>query len=150
MLGGVALARGVGEVLEPLALPPVPLVLANPGLAVPAGEAYAGLTGRFGPPLDLGGIVSALERRELPPYRNDLEPPVLERFPLVGEVKAALSAAGLYGVLMSGSGSTVFGLARDGEGAREAAGGLARDHPGWWVRVARVGSGVGGNGPVVS
>jgi 4-diphosphocytidyl-2-C-methyl-D-erythritol kinase len=83
--GGAAVARGVGDRLQPVRLPEVHLVLANPGVPVSAAEAYGNLRGRFGPPLDLRAILDALERGEALPYRNDLEPPVLERHPLVAE-----------------------------------------------------------------
>jgi 4-diphosphocytidyl-2-C-methyl-D-erythritol kinase len=127
-----ARARGIGEILEPLELPQVHLVLANPGVGISAKEAYTGLRGRFGIGLDVENIIDALERGEAPPYRNDLEIPVLEVYPIVATVKRELERAGLFGVLMSGSGSTCFGLARDAQHAVEAANMLGA-HPGWWV-----------------
>ena len=42
--------------------------------------------------------------------RNDLEEAVGERFSQIGEMKEALGGCGAWGSLMSGSGSTVFGL----------------------------------------
>ena len=44
---------------------------------------------------------------------NDLEAPVVARHPEIGEAKAALLGAGALGAVMSGSGSSVAGLARD-------------------------------------
>ncbi len=131
--GGAARGAGVGDLLERVALPETHLVLANPNVGITAKEAYAGLRGRYGPPLDLERIVQALEERRAPPYRNDLELPVLEAYPIVQTVKDALKAAGLYGVLMSGSGSTCFGLARDAGHAASAAVQIARAQPDWWV-----------------
>ena len=131
--GGAARGNGVGDLLEPIALPETHLVLANPNVGITAKEAYAGLRGRYGPPLDLEGIMKALTEHRAPPYRNDLELPVLEMYPIVQTVKDALEAAGLYGVLMSGSGSTCFGLARDAVHASNAAAQIARAQPGWWV-----------------
>lgn len=135
--GGARRARGIGEILEPVALPRAHLVLANPGVGISAREAYAGLRGRFGPPLDLHGILKALGRGEAPPYRNDLEIPVLEHYPIIFDVKRALENAGLYGALMSGSGSTCFGLARDAVQARAAASRLQLAHPDWWIRASQ-------------
>ncbi len=135
--GGARHARGIGEILEPVALPTVHLVLANPGVGITAREAYIGLRGRFGPPLDLGAILAALRRKDAPPYRNDLEPPVLEHHPIIFEVKLALTDAGLRAALMSGSGSTCFALAHDATHARDAAQRLQLAHPDWWIRAAR-------------
>lgn len=50
--------------------------------------------------------------------QNDLEPPAISLYPIIGDVKQALTAAGARDVLMSGSGSTVFGFAEDAETAQ--------------------------------
>ena len=62
---------------------------------------------------------------------NDLEPVVIQRFPEVQVVKDELGAWGALGVLLSGSGSTVFGIFDDPEKARVACAGLS----GTWERV---------------
>lgn len=62
---------------------------------------------------------------------NDLEPVVIQRFPEVQVVKDELRAWGALGVLLSGSGSTVFGIFDDPEKARVACAGLN----GAWERV---------------
>jgi 4-diphosphocytidyl-2-C-methyl-D-erythritol kinase len=128
-----ARAHGIGEILEPLELPQVYLVLANPGVGITAKEAYLGLNGRFGTSLEVENIIASLEKHEHPAYRNDLELPVLKAYPIVAEVKQELENAGLFGVLMSGSGSTCFGLAHDSQQAIRAATQLSRAHPNWWI-----------------
>ncbi len=135
--GGARHAQGIGEILTPVTLPQTYLVLANPSVGITAREAYIGLRGRFGPPLDLDGILAALNRGDAPPYRNDLERPVLEHYPIIAQVKRALMDADLHGVLMSGSGSTCFGLAKDATHARDAAEKLQLEHPDWWIRAAQ-------------
>jgi 4-diphosphocytidyl-2-C-methyl-D-erythritol kinase len=134
--GGAARVQGFGEVLEPLELPEIHIVLANPGVGITAREAYLGLNGRYGTKLELEKIIAALTNLEIPPYRNDLEAPVLEVYPIVGTVKTALERAGLYGILMSGSGSTCFGLAKTASRASEIAAQLKLEHPNWWVSAA--------------
>lgn len=136
LLGGAARVRGYGEIIEPVTLPDIHLVLANPGVGITAREAYLGLNGRYGAELELEKIISALTNLEIPPYRNDLEAPVIEMFPIVNEVKSALQKAGLYGVLMSGSGSTCFGLAKTATQAKKIADQIKLEHPNWWVSAA--------------
>jgi 4-diphosphocytidyl-2-C-methyl-D-erythritol kinase len=134
--GGAARVRGYGDILEPLELPEIHIVLANPGVGITAREAYLGLNGRYGENLKLEKIIAALANLEIPPFRNDLEAPVLEVYPIVGTVKTVLERAGLYGVLMSGSGSTCFGLAKTVIEAQEAAAQIKLEHPNWWVSAA--------------
>lgn len=134
--GGAALASGVGEVLRPVDVPPVHLVLLNPGVEVSAADAYRWLAGRFTPPLDLGALLGALASGEPVPYFNALQPEVVRRHPPIAAALAALQDAGLHAPLMSGSGSTCFALARSEAQARDAAGQLAARFPGWWVAAA--------------
>ncbi|UCD11318.1 MAG: 4-(cytidine 5'-diphospho)-2-C-methyl-D-erythritol kinase [Nitrospinaceae bacterium] len=51
---------------------------------------------------------------------NDLEPIVIERYSVIQVIKQALLALGAKGVLLSGSGSTVFGLFDNPEQAKIA------------------------------
>lgn len=140
LLGGAALAQGVGERLTPIHdLPPVHLVLANAGAEISAGDAYRWLdeTGDFSSPLRLDAIRQALASGVEVPYFNSLQAGVLARFPSVLTTLEALADAGLHSVLMSGSGATCFGLARDEAQAQAAAGALAAQFPQWWVKAAR-------------
>lgn len=141
LLGGAALAQGVGERLTPIHdLPPVHLVLANAGAEISAGDAYRWLdeTGDFSSPLRLDAIRQALASGVEVPYFNSLQAGVLTHFPSVLTTLEALADAGLHSVLMSGSGATCFGLARDEAQAQAAAGALAAQFPQWWVKAARV------------
>lgn len=133
-----ALARGRGERLTPLTLPQLHLVLAKPPFGVPVSSAYRALVG-FSPRLKVDAIVSALARGEEPTWRNGLQPGVLREYPTIREVIAALKESGLRGCIMSGSGSTCFGVARDRGEAESVATALARTHPDWWVTAASVG-----------
>ncbi len=134
--GGAARASGIGDILEPVQLPEIHVVLANPNVGITAKEAYVGLQGRFGAPLEMAAILEALHNKTIPPFRNDLEAPVLEVYPIVQTVKNVLSKAGLYAVLMSGSGSTCYGLAQTAQRANEIATALQLEFPNWWVRAA--------------
>jgi 4-diphosphocytidyl-2-C-methyl-D-erythritol kinase len=60
---------------------------------------------------------------------NDLEPSVVSRHPEIGAVKQRLLESGALGAVMSGSGSSVLGLARDPAHARELAAGFENAEP---------------------
>lgn len=131
---GLAEGRGVGERLAPL--PPIraALVLVNPGIAVSAAEAYQGLApGMWQSELDIAGILAALAAGEEPPYWNTLERSVFRIHPYLETLKQELRRLGLRGVLMSGSGSTLFGLAHDLAEAEYLAAKLRSRHPSFWV-----------------
>ena len=127
LLGGVAEARGVGERLSPRSLPPLPVVVYGPGLRLPTPWVYREVKPHdFAPELPIEEILNALARREEPPYWNSLEAAAFRLRPELREVKQRLRSLGLYGVLMSGSGSAFFGLAQDLDHARRAVEALRR------------------------
>lgn len=64
---------------------------------------------------------------------NDLEKPVIRRYPEIDRLKKRLLKAGAKVSLMSGSGSTVFGLFKSKEEALIASEGFN----GYWVRVVQ-------------
>jgi 4-diphosphocytidyl-2-C-methyl-D-erythritol kinase len=129
-------ARGIGEALEPMEAPPLGIVLANPGVAVPTADVFRRLARRDNPPIpavplpDARGFLAGIAT-----LRNDLEAPARDVAPAVGETLDALAAlAGCRLARMSGSGATCFGLFDDADAAAAAASELARRRPGWWVR----------------
>lgn len=142
LLGGMAEARGIGERLRAVEAVEAHVVLVNPGIAVSAASAYEGLRPEeWGPELDVAAILQALRSGQDPPYWNSLEAPVFRLEPAIAELKPILRAAGLRGVLMSGSGSTVFGLACDADEALFLARELQARFPRFWVRAARTARG---------
>ncbi|MBI5747681.1 MAG: 4-(cytidine 5'-diphospho)-2-C-methyl-D-erythritol kinase [Nitrospinae bacterium] len=58
---------------------------------------------------------------------NDLESVVMEKYDVIGRMKELLLSAGAYGSLMSGSGSTVFGIFKDYSSAKQAGEMLKRE-----------------------
>lgn len=135
VFGQTAWATGIGEKLEPIeGLPPVWYVLVNPGVAVSTAWVYQNL-----------GLTSIRDQIRLPRFfrtpdelvgllHNDLERVTIERYPQVAEAKKRLSDLGALGVLMSGSGSTVFGVFSAESEARRAAGALSGES-GWLTYV---------------
>jgi 4-diphosphocytidyl-2-C-methyl-D-erythritol kinase len=135
--------RGVGEILSaPLALPKLPAVLVNPGVAVPTAGVFKALAA---PPLapaakpddpiaadaDLNDVISAVAAR-----RNDLEAPAISLQPVIADVLSALRAFPACRLArMSGSGATCFGLFHSASDAEAAARNLKAQQPGWWVQA---------------
>jgi 4-diphosphocytidyl-2-C-methyl-D-erythritol kinase len=132
-----ALAEGIGDQLTALEeVPAVWVVLVNPGIHVSTAWVYQNLqlTRK-----DSAAIVprsySSLDE-VCAVLSNDLEPVTFARFPAVRELKEKLIAAGARGSLMSGSGSTVFGLFADEITARRAAEEIAKER-GWFSVAVR-------------
>ncbi len=106
-------ATGIGEVLvETASLQGFSVLLVNPGFAVSTKtvfENYA-LTTKGKKSKVRGSRIN--ERTAFSPAHlvNDLERVAVERWPVIGRIKAELLRAGGAGALMSGSGPTVFGL----------------------------------------
>ncbi len=141
-LGAGALRmRGVGARLTPLpVLPPIWLVLVNPGVPIATRDVFAGLAATNGAPMPdwvpawPEAIVAA---RWLRAMRNDLSDAALHLAPVIADVLAALDATqGCLLARMSGSGATCFGLYADPAAADAAAAALSGAD--WWVRAARV------------
>jgi 4-diphosphocytidyl-2-C-methyl-D-erythritol kinase len=141
--GGGALATGRGEQLEPVDVGGSALVLVNPRFGSSTAEVY----GRVTPEMYSDGkraldLIEALRSRRAvriaASLYNGLEAAVAPIHPEIGRMKAALLAAGALGAGMSGSGPTVFGVARSFEHARQIRARLARASWACWaVRTTR-------------
>ena len=127
---------GVGEVLtDRPPMPPVGIVLVNPGVAVPTADVFGGRTGAFSPADALGDghwADAAELAADLAGTGNDLEPAAIALCPHVADALGALrSDPACLLARMSGSGATCYGLLVDAATAEDAAARLAR--PGWWT-----------------
>jgi 4-diphosphocytidyl-2-C-methyl-D-erythritol kinase len=133
--------RGIGEVLDPVPpLPPIWLVLANPGVEVPTGPVFKAMASVDNAPLptpewsDAESLLGWLTKT-----RNDLEPAARSLVPEVGETIAALADLdGCRLARMSGSGATCFAIFTDEAAARDGAERLRAMAPDWWVEAAPV------------
>jgi 4-diphosphocytidyl-2-C-methyl-D-erythritol kinase len=141
----LALGRGRGEIIEPL--PPLPaadLVLVSPPVHVSTAAAYGllaearrGRTREGGArALDRPPPVPATWREVAALADNDFESVVTRLHPEIARALAALRAAGASIAMMSGSGSSSFGLFERGEEAVRAAEALEREL-GWPCRPVR-------------
>src|SRR5260370_41970810 len=77
---------------------------------------------------------------------NGLEGVAAARHPAVGQMEAALLAAGALGAAMSGSGLTVFGVARSLDHARQIRGRVARASWECWAVRTLAGPAIRGRG----
>lgn len=142
---GRAVARGRGERLQ--ALPGgggYALVLVNPRTPLSTREVYGRVpAGWHAEPTGTDRVIEALRRRNVATLAaaltNNLERVVEPVLPVIGRMKAALLAAGALGAIMSGSGPTVFGLARSLDHARQVRSRVSR--AGWACWAVRTNSG---------
>jgi 4-diphosphocytidyl-2-C-methyl-D-erythritol kinase len=139
LLARAARMRGIGERVEPFALPPLPAVLVNPRRPLATVGVFAALLSRHNAPMpeNLPPMLSAEAAiHALGGLRNDLEPAAIGLEPSVAEVLAALRwHPEVRLARMSGSGATCFGLCETPEAAFRVAGMIAGRNAGWWVRA---------------
>jgi 4-diphosphocytidyl-2-C-methyl-D-erythritol kinase len=117
ILGSAATCRGRGEIIEPAQLPVnFKILLVKPEFSVPTPWAYQSWKGsRNLPDVDYTAQNFSDVR-----FVNDLERPVFEKFILLGHLKTWLGLQREVAIaLLSGSGSTVFAVLRNGADANE-------------------------------
>lgn len=137
------LMSGVGEVLTDVpALPPMWMVLVNPGVEVPTPAVFRGLARKDNAPMEPipSGLSAAAFAEWIATQRNDLEAPAREIAPVITDVLTAISGAGALLSRMSGSGATCFGLFASAEAASVAAQSLKVKAPAWWVDHGALGT----------
>lgn len=114
--GGTAIASGRGERLQPIANPPQCwVILAKPPINVSTADIYRRLRAdRITEHPSLADMVQAIGGHDFygvcRSLGNVLEDVTLPLYPEVQQLKDAMMKLGADGVLMSGSGPTVFGL----------------------------------------
>ncbi|AAR33990.1 4-(cytidine 5'-diphospho)-2-C-methyl-D-erythritol kinase [Geobacter sulfurreducens] len=122
IFGRTALAEGIGEELTAIdRVPAAWIVVVNPNVPVSTAWVYQNLQ-----------LTGEAARVKIPRFfesvaevcailSNDLESVTIPRYPVIGEIKRELLAAGALGSLMSGSGPTVFALFEEEDAAVRAA-----------------------------
>jgi 4-diphosphocytidyl-2-C-methyl-D-erythritol kinase len=133
IMRGTALAEGIGEILTPLdPMPDCFVVLVKPVVGISTKLVYENLRlDEVGEHPDIDGMAAAIRAKDLTGITsrlgNVLESVAIKEYPVVGEIKNRLTEYGALGSLMSGSGSTVFGIFDDKERAETAADRLKGD-----------------------
>lgn len=119
LTGGTVLCEGIGEIMTPLPkLPPMYFVIIKPDISVSTAEIYNAfddITSTWHP--DVGGMIRAIKKRDAEAVTeylgNSLERVTIPRYSVIEHRKQELSDCGADGVLMSGSGPSVFGVFLD-------------------------------------
>ncbi|NQT92048.1 MAG: 4-(cytidine 5'-diphospho)-2-C-methyl-D-erythritol kinase, partial [Lentisphaerae bacterium] len=148
LCGGAVQVAGVGERVTPIpafvgcAEGPWWGVIANPGISVSTRDIYSRLTSSLtSEGAGITTVVSALAEGDLESVSrglfNGLQETVFKKYPVIEMLAERLLEAGALSALVSGSGATVFGLARGREDAEQIAAGIAADGEGTWCRVFR-------------
>lgn len=115
---GTALAQGRGEILSPLPRPPICwVILAKPSISVPTADIFQRLVvDQIDQHPDTEKMIQAIRAGDywsiVKNMGNILEPVTFDLYPEVKKIKNKMIAFGADGVLMSGSGPTVFSLVR--------------------------------------
>ncbi len=137
--------RGIGERLDPVpALPPLWLVLVNPGRHVSTPRVFSLFDSSHG--ADAVGMDDLRTGWDFETFQawlsaqgNDLTACATEEVAEIGNVLDALrSSPDCRTANMSGSGSTCWGVFKGGSAAHRAAEMLTQDHSRWWVRATAI------------
>ena len=120
--GTPCIMEGIGDIINPVQLPPMWYVVVYPGVSISTKAVYEGLRivltkerndiklmGNFSNPGEIAGILE-----------NDLEEVAMRMCPQIEIIKDALKGTKALGSLMSGSGSSVFAVFESEEDARLA------------------------------
>lgn len=126
VLGGTAIARGIGEVLTPLPTPPqCHVIIAKPPISVSTAYVY----GHIRPDEitkipDIEQMTLAIKEQDLNKLSdllyNVMEEVTVSEYPVIEKLKSIMLEKGALNSIMSGSGPTVFGLFDDREKAQAA------------------------------
>lgn len=128
---GPALAFGRGEKVQPLPsfkiFENACVILINPGFGVPTSWAYQKLqlaeAGGNPAPVSAEELIQSIQagnwEASMKGLFNSLERPVFKKYPVLEIIRLRLLKSGASGALLSGSGSTVFGIIRDKETGEE-------------------------------
>ena len=140
LTGGTALGTGTGTEIRPLEdAPKMHLVVVTPGVKVSTAEAYKALGARALTKVEAAANLS-VSRTEADfsvshsgVWSNDFEAVVTRLYPEIGRASEALKSVGARRALLSGSGSSVFGVFESkGEAGRVARAALKPER-GWRV-----------------
>ncbi|MDY0236401.1 MAG: 4-(cytidine 5'-diphospho)-2-C-methyl-D-erythritol kinase [Gudongella sp.] len=117
LMGGTALAEGIGEKLTKLrSFKDKSVLIANPGIQISTAYAYSKL--KLGYRVDtIKELLECMENDDIQCLSkrmyNVMEDTIIPEHPQIGKIKEMMLENGALGSLMSGSGASVFGLYED-------------------------------------
>lgn len=126
VLGGTAIARGIGEVLTPLPTPPqCHVIIAKPPISVSTAYVYGHIRpDEITKRPDIEQMTLAIKEQDLNKLSdllyNVMEEVTVSEYPVIEKLKSIMLEKGALNSIMSGSGTTVFGLFDDREKAQAA------------------------------
>ncbi|MCD5410285.1 MAG: 4-(cytidine 5'-diphospho)-2-C-methyl-D-erythritol kinase [Clostridiales bacterium] len=126
VLGGAALAEGIGEKLTPIrGLQNVWIVICKPSLSVSTKVIYKQLDlSKLQPRQDLNMLIEMVEKGNLIKLAknmfNVLEEVTALRYPIIKQIEKKMLEYNAIGSMMTGSGPTVFGIYKNYERAKSA------------------------------
>ena len=126
VLGGTAIARGIGEVLTPLPTPPqCHVIIAKPPISVSTAYVYGHIRpDEITKRPDIEQMTLAIKEQDLNKLSdllyNVMEEVTVSEYPVIEKLKSIMLEKGALNSIMSGSGPTVFGLFDDTEKAQAA------------------------------
>jgi 4-diphosphocytidyl-2-C-methyl-D-erythritol kinase len=127
VLGGTALAEGIGEKLTALNAPPkASILVVKPPINVSTKWVYDRLdAGSIEKHPDIDAMVEALKEGNLKGItdnmENVLETVTISEHPIISDIKKMMIGSGAMNAMMSGSGPSIFGVFLDEEMANTAA-----------------------------
>ena len=138
--GGTAIMRGRGENISPIAdVPPFWLVVVKPDVNVSTAWAYGALdsendrsSNRATKPLE-NALKTGDFARMVSCQSNDFEQPVFQHYPKLAWLRDELQMAGTLTAHLCGSGSAIYGVARDERHAQKIASLLRGSYPHTYV-----------------
>ena len=123
LMGGCAVAEGVGEVLTPLPLPHLDLVIVKGNGGVSTAALFKSLCLPVEHP-DTDAAISAIQKGDSIALaalcKNALEPPASVLLPEIAEHRQMLMQCGALAAFMTGSGAAVVGIFKNQESALSA------------------------------
>jgi len=142
IVGGTALGTGRGTTIESLpAIPERALLLGSPSFGLSTSEVYGALAAPLtadGPDVTVPRLfVKFAEGNDFALAWNDLEAVAFGLRAELATFRDALRRSGAEVALLSGSGSTVFGMFCAGTDVTSIEQGLRGEFPGWTVQACR-------------
>ncbi len=116
IIGGTAIARGIGEILTPLPAPPkCYVIIAKPPVSVSTAYVYGHIKpDSIGKRPDIEKMADAIRNKDLYALSkllyNVMEDVTVPEYPVISQIKDIMINGGALNSIMSGSGPTVFGL----------------------------------------